>query len=162
MGGAGLPPPGNATLDNWCQYTAHHFHPGGVNSPNGITMDLSHRVSYASIWGMLMLRFLHPVDARNYYGWYLAGIAFRPHYYTNYIEQWNHERTEEPQIVWAAGLPVFRRMIFNGAPENLSELDVIRHLAACEITQAIIDSTYLWAMVWIDQHTSVHFRDHFR
>ncbi|PBK79063.1 hypothetical protein ARMGADRAFT_1041066 [Armillaria gallica] len=107
MSGAGLPPPGDATLDDWCQYAAHHFRPGGVNSPNGITMDLS------------------PYHTGNYYGQYLAGIAFRPQYYTDYIEQWNRERTEEPPI-------------------------------------AMIDSAYPWSMVWIDQHTSVHFCDHFR
>ncbi len=162
IGGAGLPPPVDATLDDWCQYVAHHFRPGGVNSPNSITMDLSYRVSYASVWGMLLLRFLHPTDVRNYYGRYLAGIAFRPLYYTDYIEQWNRERMEEPPIVRATGPPVFRQMLLHGAPENLSELDVIRHLAACGITQGMIDSTYPWAVVWVDQHTSVHFRDHFQ
>ncbi len=90
-GGAGLPIPVNGTIDEWCQYAAHHFRPGGLNPPAGLTMDLSHHVSYATVWGMLLVRFLHPNDARNYYAHHLAAIAYRPGYYTDYIEQWNTE-----------------------------------------------------------------------
>ncbi|KAK0242146.1 hypothetical protein EDD85DRAFT_785312 [Armillaria nabsnona] len=42
-GGAGLPVPVNSTIDEWCQYVAHHFWPGGLNPPVGLTMDLSYR-----------------------------------------------------------------------------------------------------------------------
>ncbi len=50
-------------------------------------------------------------------------------------------------------------MVFNGAGKNLSELDVICHLTACAITQEMLDNTYPWALAWIDQHNTVHFRD---
>ncbi|PBK97565.1 hypothetical protein ARMGADRAFT_1027057 [Armillaria gallica] len=96
-------------------------------------MDTSYRVSYASVWGMLLLRFLHPSNAKNFYARYLAGIIFHPCYYTDFIWRWNCDRTE---------------------------LDVVRHLATCAITQEVLDNAYPWALVWIDQHSSVHFRDH--
>ncbi len=49
--GAGLPTPVNRLLDDWCQYTAHHFRPNRPNPTSGILMDTSYHVSYASIWG---------------------------------------------------------------------------------------------------------------
>ncbi|PBK93506.1 hypothetical protein ARMGADRAFT_1079818 [Armillaria gallica] len=82
---AGLPDPVNGTLDDWCQYTAHHFCPGGMNPAGGIIMDTSHCISYTSVWGMVLLRVLHPTGAKNYYGRYLAGIIFRPRFYSDYI-----------------------------------------------------------------------------
>lgn len=68
----------------------------------------------------------------------------------------------ELPISVAAGSPILRRMVFNGAGENLSELDVIRHLAACTIMQEMLDSTYIWALIWVDQHSSIHFHNHNR
>ncbi len=53
-------------------------------------------------------------------------------------------------------------MIFNATPENLSELDLIQHLAACTITQEMLDNTYPWAQAWIDQHLTIHFRAHYQ
>ncbi|SJK99798.1 uncharacterized protein ARMOST_03109 [Armillaria ostoyae] len=153
-GGAGVLCPVNSTLDDWCQYVAHHFRPGGLNPACGIIMDTSYRVSYASVWGMALLRLLHPDDAKNYYGRYLAGIAFRPQFYSDYIRRWNRDRPQELPITIAAGSPTLRRMTFNEARENLSELDVVRHLASCGITQGMIDNAYPWALVWIDQHAS--------
>ncbi len=41
----------------------------------------------------------------------------------------------------------------------MAKIDVVRHLAASSITQEMIDSAYPWAMVWVDQHQSIHFRD---
>ncbi|PBK61981.1 hypothetical protein ARMSODRAFT_981156 [Armillaria solidipes] len=79
---------------------------------------------------------------------YLAGIAFRPQFYSDYIRRWNRDRPEELPIVVAT--------------ENISELNVVRHLAACGITQEMIDNAYPWAMVWIDQRTNVHFRAHYQ
>ncbi|KAK0445660.1 uncharacterized protein EV420DRAFT_1648376 [Desarmillaria tabescens] len=160
-GGAGMVPPVNGTIDDWCQYAAHHFRPGGLNPPSGITMDLSYRVSYASIWGMLLVRFLHPRDARNYYARYFTAITFRPRYYMDYIEQWNRDQPDKVPIILATERTILQRMIFNGATENLAEVDVIRHLADCSITQEMIDSAYPWAMVWVDQHQSIHFWDHY-
>ncbi|PBK70534.1 hypothetical protein ARMSODRAFT_1018061 [Armillaria solidipes] len=160
-GGAGLTIPVDAMIDEWCQYAAHHFRPGGLNPPAGLTMDLSHRVSYATVWGMLLVRFLHPHDARNYYARYLAAIAFRPRYYTDYIEQWNTDRPEEVPIIRSKEVTL-RRMVFHGAKENLAEIDVIRHLAANGITQEMIDSAYPWAMVWVDQHQTIHYHDHYQ
>lgn len=157
--GAGLAAPANGSIDDWCQYTAHHFRPNGLNPTGGIIMDMSYRVSYASVWGMLLLHFLHPVNAKNYYARYLAGIIFRPRYYVDFIRRWNRDRVEELPISVAAGGPMLRRMIFHGAEENLSEIDVIRHLAACAISQDMLDSAYPWSLAWIDQHSSVHFRD---
>ncbi len=76
--GAGLMTLINGSLDDWCQHTAHHFCPGGQNPTRGIVMDTSFHVSFASVWGMLMLHFIHPTNAKNYYVWYLAGIIFHP------------------------------------------------------------------------------------
>lgn len=157
--GTGVLCPVNGTLDDWCQYVAHHFRPGGLNPACGVIMDTSYRVSYTSMWGLVLLRLLHPNDAKNYYGRYLAGIAFRPQFYSDYIRRWNRDRPQELPITIVAGSPTLQRMTFNGAGENLSELDVVRHLALCGITQGMIDNTYPWALVWIDQHVSVHFRD---
>ncbi len=155
-GGARLTIPVNGTINEWCQYAAHHFRPGGLNLPAGLTMDLSYRVSYASVWGMLLVQFIHPQDARNYYTRYLVAIAFRPGYYTDYIKQWNTERLDELPIVRSNEVTL-RRMIYHGAKENLAEIDIIRHLMANGITQEMIDSTYPWALVWVDQHQSIHF-----
>ncbi len=49
--GAGLVAPINGSLDDWCQYTMHYFHPGGLNPMSGIIIDASHQVSYTSIGG---------------------------------------------------------------------------------------------------------------
>ncbi|SJL16372.1 uncharacterized protein ARMOST_19894 [Armillaria ostoyae] len=161
--GVGLATPVNGTLDDWCQYTAHHFRLNGLNPTSEVMMDTSYHVSFASIWGMLLMRFLHPQSStKKYYARYFAGIAYRPRYYVDFIRSWNAKRTMELPISVAAGSPVLRRMVFNGAGENLSELDVIRHLAACAITQEMLDSMYIWALIWVDQHSSVHFRDHNR
>ncbi|KAK0240622.1 hypothetical protein EDD85DRAFT_950471 [Armillaria nabsnona] len=122
-------------------------------------MDTSFRVSFSSVWGMVLLCFLHPVNTKNYYARYLAGIIFRPRYYTEFIWHWNRDRTGELPISIAAGSPIFRRMVYHSAGENLSELDVIRHLVACAITQEMLDSAYPWALAWIDQHSGVHFRE---
>lgn len=156
-GSTGILCPVDSTLDDWCQYVAHHFRPGGLNPACGIIMDTSHRVSYTSTWGMVLLQLLHPDDAKNYYGRYLAGIAFRPQFYSDFIRRWNRDRPQEIPITVASGEPVLRRMVYNGAGENISELDIILHLAACSITQLMIDNAYPWALVWIDQHTSIHF-----
>ncbi len=155
--GAGLSDPINRTLDDWCQYTAHHFCPGGMNPAGGIIMDTSHRISYASIWGMVLLHVLHPTGAKNYYGRYLAGIIFRPRFYSDYIRWWNQDHPDEIPIAVATGAPTLRRMMFNAAPKNLSKLDVIRHLAAYTITQEMLDNAYPWAQAWIDQHLTIHF-----
>ncbi|PBK97564.1 hypothetical protein ARMGADRAFT_1027056 [Armillaria gallica] len=160
-GGAGVVVPTNGTLDDWCQYAAHHLRAGSLNPTSGLIMDTSNRVSFASIWGMVMLHFLHPANAKNYYVRYFTGIMFRPRYYVDFIQDWNRECTNELPISIAVGSPVLRRMIFNGAGENLSELDVIQHLASCMITQEMLDNTYSWALVWIDQHTNSHFHDHY-
>ncbi len=48
---------------------------------------------------MLLVWFLHPHDTRNYYACYLVAIAFRPRYYTDYIEQWNTDRPDEVLII---------------------------------------------------------------
>lgn len=157
--GAGLAAPINGSLDDWCQYMAHHFRPGGLNPTGGIIMDMSYHVSYASVWGMVLLRFLHPSNAKNFYARYLAGIIFCPRYYVDFIWRWNRDRTGELPISVAAGSPILRRMVYHGAGENLAELDVIRHLASCAITQEMLDNAYPWALAWIDQHNSVHFRD---
>ncbi len=157
--GAGLTAPVNGSLDDWCQYTAHHFWPGGLNPTGGTIMDTSFRVSFSSVWGMVLLRFLHPVNAKNYYARYLAGIIFRPRYYTEFIWRWNRDCMGELPISIAAGSPIFHRMVYHGAGENLSKLDVIRHLAVCAITQEMLNSAYPWALAWIDQHSGVHFRE---
>ncbi|PBK94597.1 hypothetical protein ARMGADRAFT_1029000 [Armillaria gallica] len=91
-------------------------------------------------------------------GFIPLSIAYRPGYYTDYIEQWNTERLEEVPIKQAKET-MLRRMVFHGARENLAEIDVIRHLAASGITQEMIDSAYPWAIVWVDQHQSIHFQD---
>lgn len=66
--GVGLSTPVNGTMDDWCQYTAHHFRPNGLNPTSGVMMDASYRVSYASVWGMLLMWFLHPqTSAKKYY-----------------------------------------------------------------------------------------------
>ncbi|PBK84508.1 hypothetical protein ARMGADRAFT_1037008 [Armillaria gallica] len=39
--GAGLVFPINGTLDEWCRYAAHHFHPAGRSTPIGIRMDMA-------------------------------------------------------------------------------------------------------------------------
>lgn len=49
--GAGLVAPINGSLDDWCQYTMHHFHPRGLNPMSRIIIDASHQVSYTSIGG---------------------------------------------------------------------------------------------------------------
>ncbi|PBK86363.1 hypothetical protein ARMGADRAFT_1035552 [Armillaria gallica] len=76
--GAGLPMPVNGSLDDWCWYTTHHFQPNGPNPTSGILMDASYCVSYASIWGMLLMQFLHPTTAKKYYTRHFMGIMFRP------------------------------------------------------------------------------------
>ncbi|PBK90130.1 hypothetical protein ARMGADRAFT_1083019 [Armillaria gallica] len=75
--GTGLSMPVNGTLDDWCQYTAHHFHPSGLNPTSSITMDTSYQVSYVNVWGMLQLQFLHPTSAKKFYARYFVGIVFR-------------------------------------------------------------------------------------
>ncbi len=65
--GAGLVSPVNRSLNDWCQYTAHHFRPSGLNPTSGITMDASYHVSYANVWGMLLMRFLHPSAEKKFY-----------------------------------------------------------------------------------------------
>ncbi|PBK82269.1 hypothetical protein ARMGADRAFT_1038729 [Armillaria gallica] len=157
--GAGLTAPVNGSLDDWCQYTALHFCPGGQNPTRGIIMDMLFHVSFASVWGMLMLHFLHPTNAKNYYARYLAGIIFCPQYYMEFIWHWNCDRTDELPVSIATGSPIFQRMVFHGAGENLSELDVVHHLASCVIMQEMLDSTYPWALAWINQHSNVHFQE---
>ncbi len=89
------------------------------------------------------------------------GIVFRPQYYMFFIHTWNAEHTNELPITVTVGNPMLQHMIFHSAGENLSEIDVICHLASCAITQDMIDSAYPWAMIWIDQHSSnMHFCNH--
>ncbi|PBK96037.1 hypothetical protein ARMGADRAFT_1028259 [Armillaria gallica] len=149
-GSAGILCPVDGTLDDWCQYVAHHFRPGGLNPACGIIMDTSHRVSYTSTWGMVLLRLLHPDDVKNYYSWYLAGIAFRPQFYLDFIRRWNRDRPQEIPIMVASGEPVLRQMVYNGAGENISELDMVQHLVACSITQSMMDNMYPWALTTME------------
>ncbi|PBK84588.1 hypothetical protein ARMGADRAFT_1037064 [Armillaria gallica] len=125
--GIGLAMLVNRTLDDWCQYTAHHFCPNGLNPTSGVMMDASYCISFASVWGMLLMRFLHPQSsAKKYYARYFAGIVYRPCYYVDFIRSWNAKRTMELPISVAAVNPVLQQMVFNGVGENLSELNRIR------------------------------------
>lgn len=53
--GAGLPTLVNGSLDDWCCYAAHHFWLNGPNPTSRILMDSSHCISYASVWGMILM-----------------------------------------------------------------------------------------------------------
>ncbi len=90
----------------------------------------------------------------------MVGIIFCPHYYTDFFWKWNCDCTGELPILVVADSPILRRMLFHSVGENLSELDVVYHLTLCTITQEILDNTYPWALTWIDQHISIHFRDY--
>lgn len=77
----------------------------------------------------------------------------------DFIQSWNTDHTEELPIIVAAGSLMLCRMVFHGNGENLSELDIVCHLVSCAITQSMLDSAYPWALIWIDQHSSIHFHD---
>ncbi len=66
---------------------------------SGITMDASYRVSYANIWEMLLLQFLHPTSAKKFYVRYFTGIMFYLWYYADFIYMWNAECMNELPIM---------------------------------------------------------------
>ncbi|PBK88926.1 hypothetical protein ARMGADRAFT_1084034 [Armillaria gallica] len=50
VNGAGLTVPINGSMDDWCQYMAHHFHPGGLNLTSSIIMDMLFRTQDNPYW----------------------------------------------------------------------------------------------------------------
>lgn len=76
--GVGLEHPKNSTIEEWCQYIAHHMHPGGRSTPSGIGMDTAFQVSIPYTWGYLLSMSLSPENdhrgARSSYAQLLAGI----------------------------------------------------------------------------------------
>ncbi len=61
----GLVHPINSTLEDWCQYTAHHFRLGGRSTPISIGMDTVSQVSYPHMWGYLLSLILGSVTKCN-------------------------------------------------------------------------------------------------
>ncbi|KAK0432704.1 hypothetical protein EV421DRAFT_1742096 [Armillaria borealis] len=69
VGGAGLPIPVDGTIDDWCQYVAHHYRPGGLNPPTGLMMDLSYRemIDSAYPWAMIWVDQHQSIHFQDWY-----------------------------------------------------------------------------------------------
>ncbi len=84
--GARLVHPVNGTLNDWCQYAAHHFRLGGRSIPIGIGMDTASRVSYPHMWGYLLSLILGPMTESNgvraRFFQYFVEIVACPQWYT--------------------------------------------------------------------------------
>lgn len=151
--GAGLVRPINGTLEDWCQYAAHHFRPGGRSTPIGIGMDMVSRVSYPHMWGYLLSLILGPVTECNgvwaRFFQYFAGIVARPQWYTSRWEEISLDPTVPPIEVSPLG-DSFSRMEWDAHAANVGEDDVIRHLANNGVSQTMIDAAYPYGVTFID------------
>ncbi|PBK92974.1 hypothetical protein ARMGADRAFT_1030434 [Armillaria gallica] len=151
--GAGLVCPVNRTIDKWCRYIAHHMHPGGCSTPSGTGMDTSYQVSIPHTWGYLLSAFLSPENdhrgVRSSYARLFAGIVARPHWYSLRIEEIN-STPNEPNIVIAPSSNVLEHMEWDAHGRDMTEDDVIRHLAGNGVTQEMVDSAYPYGVTFID------------
>ncbi len=155
--GTGLIRPVNGTIDQWCRYIAHHMHPGGRSTPSGIGMDTSFQVSIPHTWGYLLSMALSPENdhrgARSAYSRLFAGIVARPHWYSLRMDEINSSNRASI-IRIGQSTSVLECMEWDAQGRDLSEDDVIEHLAINGITQAMIDSTYPYGVTYIDRGLS--------
>ncbi|SJL16305.1 uncharacterized protein ARMOST_19825 [Armillaria ostoyae] len=126
--GARLVCPANGTLDEWCQYAAHHFRPGGHSTPIGIGMDTASRVSYPHMWGYLLSLMMAPITEQNgiqgLYFCLFAGIVACPQWYFTCMNMLN---AEQPSLgIQVAPLGnTFAQLKWDTHAANLNEDDII-------------------------------------
>ncbi|KAK0479001.1 hypothetical protein EDD18DRAFT_1113975 [Armillaria luteobubalina] len=150
----GLVRPINGTIDDWCHYIAHHMHPGGHSTPSRIGMDTSFQVSIPHTWGYLLSMVLSPENdhhgAHSTYARIFAGVVARPQWYSLRITEINSTSLNS-SIVIVPLSNVLEHMDWDGLGHDLDEDNVIRHMAANGITQAMVDSAYLYGLTFIDR-----------
>ncbi|KAK0485573.1 hypothetical protein EDD18DRAFT_1111373 [Armillaria luteobubalina] len=152
--GTGLVRPINGTIDDWCHYIAHHMHPGGCSTPSGIGMDTSFQVSIPHMWGYLLSMVLSPKNdhrgACSAYARIFAGVVARPQWYSLRITEIN-SASPNSSIMIVPLSNVLECMDWDGSGCDLDEDDVIHHMAANGITQAMVNSAYLYGLTFIDR-----------
>ncbi len=151
--GAGLICPVNGAINQWCHYIAYHMHPDGRSTPSGIGMDTSYQVSIPHTWGYLLSMFLSPENdhhgAKSSYARLFAGIVARPHWYSLWIDKINN-LLNKPNVNIAPSSNMLERMDWDAHGRDMTEDDVICHLAYNGITQDMIDSAYPYGVTYID------------
>ncbi|PBK65441.1 hypothetical protein ARMSODRAFT_1022250 [Armillaria solidipes] len=153
----GLVCPINGTIDQWYHYIAHHMHPGGRSTPSGIGMDTSFQVSIPHTWGYLLSMALSLENDHHgtcsTYSQIFAGIMAHPRWYSLRMDEINLSKGGST-IRIAESSNVLERMEWDAQGRDLSEDDVIKHLAVNGITQAMIDSAYPYGVTFIDRGLS--------
>lgn len=151
--GAGLVQLVNGTLDDWCQYAAHHFCLGGRSTPIGIGMDMASCVSYPHMWGYLLSLILGPVTTQNgvhaHFFQYFVGIVARPQWYTIHHNKMNSDPSQDPLEIAPLGESLYW-LEWDMHAGNIGEDDVLTHLANNGVSQTMLDAAYPYGVTFID------------
>ncbi len=148
---AGVAQPTSAVLEEHACFLVIHGRPRTDNHFAGIAMDLAHHVDLSTVYAHLLLQAMSPRsgNAQTTFSRLAVGVIAQPQSYVDIIWEWN--TSGHGELIMISQGTDLREMMHPNGGANITEIDIIRHLAMCGVTQAMVDSCYIYAIHYLDQ-----------